>query len=161
MQANGSILCIPMAANASPDDSAWQKGKDIVFPTRTAHSNYGQPVQQSPLHTGIYYILVYHSIYYTLCIYFLYTTISQYILVWQSPGVPVATLLRRRSDVTEKVPAKVPETFSGTFPNQNIYKYIHVYILYIPVYHSIYYLLLFHTMLHRGANGCKLFQKFT
>ena len=52
MQANGSILCIPMAANASPDDSAWQQGKHILSLTRTAHSNYGQPVQQSPLHTG-------------------------------------------------------------------------------------------------------------
>ncbi len=52
MQANRSILCIPMAANASPDDFAWQQGKDIVSPTRMAHSNYGQPVQQSPLHTG-------------------------------------------------------------------------------------------------------------
>ena len=35
-----------MAANASQahDDSAWQQGKDILSPTRTAHSNYGQPV---------------------------------------------------------------------------------------------------------------------
>ena len=41
-----------MAANASPDDSAWQQGKDILSQTLTAHSNYGQPVQQSPFHTG-------------------------------------------------------------------------------------------------------------
>ena len=41
----------PTVSNAYPADSAWGSGKDSVSPTRTAaHLNYGQPVQQSPLH---------------------------------------------------------------------------------------------------------------